>query len=92
MGKFLRTNVSKCIIYSVFVVLVCHLADCEKVVNECGTVESFPTRKTRTETVRGEYPFVASLNKKVNSEFFCGGTLISSQHILSGIEYLRLYC
>lgn len=38
------------------------------------------------ETVQGQYPFLAALFELVESQrrFFCGGTLISSNHVLTG--------
>lgn len=36
------------------------------------------------ETDRGQWPFIAALYHTNKSEYFCGGTLISSRHILTG--------
>ena len=33
---------------------------------------------------QGEWPWVVSLVEKKNNQFFCGGNLISHQHVLTG--------
>lgn len=39
-------------------------------------------------TKRGQYPFMAALHLIKNGTFFCAGSLISSKHVLSGLELL----
>lgn len=36
------------------------------------------------ETSRGDWPFMASLFEVETQKFFCGGTLISQKHVLTG--------
>lgn len=38
-----------------------------------------------TKTLRGEWPFLVALYNAENLEIFCGGTLISQRHVLTGI-------
>lgn len=55
---------------------------------ECGTVSqkfTFSSRILGGESVsRGDWPFIAALYRVEHSEYFCGGTLISNKHILTG--------
>lgn len=37
-----------------------------------------------SEVYRGDWPFIVALYRAKTSQYFCGGTLISSQHILTG--------
>lgn len=48
----------------------------------CGEVdETIPTNPS--ESKRGQWPFLVALLKSIGEEFFCGGTLISSRHVLT---------
>lgn len=52
---------------------------------ECGTVEVIhPFIIPGTPTLRGQWPFIAALYAVHPSKYFCGGTLISSKHVLTG--------
>lgn len=35
-------------------------------------------------TERGQWPFLVALYNQVKQKFFCGGSLITSQHVLTG--------
>lgn len=53
--------------------------------NECGTVKFVePKVVAGTAISRGEFPFLAALHYIEEAKFFCGGTLISSGHVLTG--------
>lgn len=53
----------------------------------CGTVAfSGGFMVNGTETKRGEWPFLVALHHLESERFFCGGSLISSQHVLTGIS------
>lgn len=51
----------------------------------CGKVNlSRPLIQDGNPALRGEWPFIAALHKVRESKFFCGGTLITNQHVLTG--------
>lgn len=51
----------------------------------CGSVDILDPRISGgSETKRGEWPFLAALYYVEQLKFFCGGTLITRQHILTG--------
>lgn len=51
----------------------------------CGMTEYVRRLISRgTETERGEFPFLTALYIIKESRFHCGGTLISSRHVLTG--------
>lgn len=53
--------------------------------SECGKVEVLaPQIFYGKQTYRGEWPFLAALHFVQGMQFFCGGTLISSKHVLTG--------
>lgn len=37
-----------------------------------------------TETIRGQWPFLVALFNLETSKFFCGGSLITTKHVLTG--------
>lgn len=37
-----------------------------------------------TESKRGQWPFLVALHNMKRDSFFCGGSLITSQHVLTG--------
>lgn len=39
----------------------------------------------KAQGARGEWPFLTALFHLKNSEFFCGGTLITAQNVLTGM-------
>lgn len=52
---------------------------------ECGTVNlQRSTILGGSQTLKGEWPFIAALYRNNKSEFFCGGTVISNRHVLTG--------
>lgn len=53
--------------------------------SQCGNVDLLqPTILKGTETLRGQWPFIAALIEAKEEEFFCGGTLISTKHVMTG--------
>lgn len=54
--------------------------------DECGTVKYIQPRIVGgTQTTRGEWPFIAALYYVDEAKFFCGATLISTKHVLTGL-------
>lgn len=52
---------------------------------ECGTVEFIDPKITKgTATSRGAWPFLAALFYVEKAQFFCGSTVISARHVLTG--------
>lgn len=37
-----------------------------------------------TQTTKGDWPWLVALTHGENDDFFCGGSLISAKHVLSG--------
>lgn len=55
--------------------------------NACGTIDVLVSRISGgEETERGEWPFLAALYYLEKLQFFCGGTIISERHVLSGTK------
>lgn len=56
--------------------------------SHCGNV-SFSTGFVigGTKTFRGQWPFLVALYNNNEQAFFCGGSLITSQHVLTGLLY-----
>lgn len=53
--------------------------------NECGTTNcTLPLVAKGTQTHRGEWPFLTALYLVEGPKYQCGGTLISSKHVLTG--------
>jgi hypothetical protein len=51
----------------------------------CGQVNDITPRIfDGTETSRGQWPFLVALYHLENEKFFCGASLISTQHVLTG--------
>lgn len=48
-----------------------------------------------SESKRGQWPFLVALENRNDKEFFCGGNLISSLHVLTGkfniLKYQRFF-
>lgn len=56
--------------------------------NECGTVHLLRELVLGgNEVLRGEWPFIAALYYTKKHNYFCGGTIISNKHVLTGNEY-----
>lgn len=55
---------------------------------ECGKV-AFPGGfvKGGNETKRGQWPFLVALHHLESKRFFCAGSLITSQHVLTGEKF-----
>lgn len=59
--------------------------------NECGAVRYIEPQITGgSQTSRGEWPFIAALYYTNDAKFFCGGTLISAKHVLTGNNVINL--
>lgn len=53
---------------------------------ECGIVKFIePQILGGSQISRGEWPFIAALYYTDDAKFFCGGTLISNKHVLTGV-------
>lgn len=51
----------------------------------CGKITMMiPLVRDGNVTNRDQWPFVAALYKVSSAEYFCGGTLISERHVLTG--------
>lgn len=52
---------------------------------ECGTISAIESRIINgAQSVKGKWPFLAALYYVEDSKFFCGSTLISRKHVLTG--------
>jgi hypothetical protein len=52
---------------------------------DCGKVEfTSGLIVNGTQTSRGQWPFLVALHHLENEIFFCGGSLISTRHVLTG--------
>lgn len=52
---------------------------------ECGTVNLYREAVFGgNETVKDEWPFIAALYYSKTFSYFCGGTIISHKHVLTG--------
>lgn len=72
-------------IVKTLIVLLIYMKVNEISAYECGTTEFIDPKIVRgTATVRGAWPFLAALYYIEESKFFCGSTLISSKHVLTG--------
>lgn len=70
---------------AVIVLLVSQLKITEITAFECGTADVLAPRiKGGNATDRGEWPYLTALYYVEEMEFFCGGTLISMKHVLTG--------
>lgn len=66
---------------------MCQLKINEVMGSQCGKVDVLqPTILKGTQTLRGEWPFIAALLEAKRNEFFCGGTLISTKHVMTGTK------
>lgn len=54
--------------------------------SECGIIKfTKPLILGGTQTSKGEWPFITALYYTADAKFFCGGTIISDKHILTGV-------
>lgn len=83
-----QVNLLKFSLLSIYASLVCQLINVQVVANECGTAD-FPRglKVVRNQTMKGVWPFAAVLYEVKESRFFCGGTLITNKHVLTGILF-----
>lgn len=57
---------------------------------ECGQSYFAPNRMANgIETERGEWPFLVALKQISKQRLFCGGSLITSQHVLTGKNFIQ---
>lgn len=57
---------------------------------ECGTVIVYKTATIGgKEVAKDEWPFIAALYYSTTFKYFCGGTIISQNHILTGKHVVR---
>lgn len=62
-----------------------HFASAKVSDDGCGSVDFLDPRISGgSVTHRGEWPFLAALYYVEQLKFFCGGTLITKQHVLTG--------
>lgn len=54
---------------------------------ECGEVKIDWGNRVANgkKAVKGEWPFLAALYKLESSEYFCGSTVITNKHVLTGL-------
>lgn len=69
---------------SICVALVCQFKTFETKSSVSSTLETLQVNYVRA------WPFLAALYRTDQSKFFCGGTLISSRHILTGTVSFEL--
>jgi len=59
----------------------------------CGTTNFTAGLITKgTAAARGEWPFLAALFYAEEKLFFCGGSLISAKHVLTGTQSICSFC
>jgi len=59
---------------------------------KCGMVDIVvPRILFGTQTQRGEWPFLVALFQVHKLEFCCGGSLVSTKHVLTGILNILLH-
>lgn len=90
MGKKLKksntkVNIENFTLISVLFLLVNLLQIFQVHCTECGKVNSIEDLIIDgTKSIIERWPFVVVIHQLNNSEYLCGGTLISMKHILSG--------
>lgn len=56
---------------------------------ECGKSDSLHGAVQRGKLAkRGQWPFLVALKKHDGNEFFCGGNLITSRHVMTGEQVI----
>lgn len=64
--------------------------NCEAMTDECGTVNIPRGLKIEAnQTRKGVWPFATALYEVKGSRLLCGGSLISTKHVLTGIKSER---
>lgn len=59
---------------------------------ECGTTNFTRALISKgAKTDRGEWPFLTALHYVEEFKFFCGGSLISDRHVLTGTVELNIF-
>lgn len=85
MAKNQQQSVSKTYLLSILIGLLFQFGIVEVSGGHCGSVDVLDPRISGgSETQRGEWPFIAALYYVEELKFFCGGTLITKQHVLTG--------
>lgn len=69
---------------SICIALMCQFEIYETKTTGSATLETIDPLQANYDRVM-DWPFLAALYRTDHSKFFCGGTLISSRHILTGI-------
>lgn len=53
--------------------------------SDCGIVQFIEAKiNSGTQISKGEWPFIVALYYLDEAKFFCGGTIISARHVLTG--------
>lgn len=72
-------------VVSVVFLIIFELGGIQVIENECGTTNfTLPFIAKGSQTIRGEWPFLTALYLVKKPKYHCGGTLISSKHVLTG--------
>lgn len=80
-----RIEIRNVIVISSLMTLIIQSGFLQVDCGECGLVDLLDPRISGgAETQRGEWPFIAALYYVEALEFFCGGTVITKSHILTG--------
>lgn len=83
MAKSFSNKCLSCL--SVYILIILEVNPANTTEIECGTAYfDRPLIAYGKPTRRGEWPFLAALFKFNGPEFFCGGSLISDRHVLTG--------
>lgn len=90
MAKRLKGNAIVLLVISVCVGLVVGMSKIDQENRiECGTVDVIHDLIQRGNAAsKGTWPFVVVLSKLSSNKIFCGGTLISTKHILTGTKMI----
>lgn len=67
------------------IVLLMVIAICDFCHSNCGQREGFAGNIGGEAVKKGEWPWLAAFVMMPAEDFFCGGSLISKRHIMSGM-------
>lgn len=76
-------------IFQICVIFV--IAICDSCHSSCGKREGFSGNVGGESVKKGEWPWLAAFVEVYGGNFFCGGSLISKRHIMSGMLLEKLY-